>query len=116
MNKQLYILWAFAAGLLNNHVLTASSPTNPSPLAFRRGTDEFKLIHCDTAKPGWVTYEMPDGNRDTQLLADGELGQLVTNYARATGVQIELPPLMGYGDETQASAAAAGYDQSRVHP
>ncbi len=118
MNKQLYILWAFTAGVLNNFVQgqAAGLTTQPftGPLSFRRGTDDIKLVHCDYDRPGTATVEMPDGGRDTVQLADGELGQLVTNYGRATGQRIELPPLVGYGEETQAASAGAGH--GNAHP
>lgn len=115
MNKLTYIFWAFVAGVLNNYVLTTTSPA-AEPLSFRRGTDDIKLVHCDTNKPGFATVELPDGNRDTSLLAEGEWGQLVTNYGRATGQQIELAPVMGFGEEKATAAGAGGEYDSRIHP
>lgn len=114
MNKQLHILWAMVATLFNNHVTTEPA----KPLAFRRGHDEMKLVVCDYEKPGWAAFTTPEGETKRELLADADLGQLVTAYGRATGTQIELPPLLGYGDE-QTQAAGAGYGQSNVgggHP
>lgn len=103
MNKLPFILWAMVVTLFNNHVKTEPA----KPLTFRRGADEMTLITCDYEQPGRATFTTPEGERKRELLADSDVGQLVTSYGRATGVQIELPPLLGYGDE-QAHAAGAG--------
>jgi hypothetical protein len=101
-----YLLWAFFSALANNHVLAEPS----KPLAFRRGRDENRLIHCQYDKPGWATYETPTGERTTELLADGDVGQLVVAYGDATGTRIEFPAVMAdaaaQGAEHAASAAA----------
>lgn len=100
--KQIAILWAFAASQLNNHVLSAPS----RPLAFKRGADDYTLIHLDYENPGRATFATPTGERLTEQLAEAEVGQLCVAYGRETGVRVEMPPLVGYG-ETQGQATAA---------
>jgi hypothetical protein len=106
MNKLTYILWAAFSTFANNHVLSVPQ----TPLSFKRGTDEHRLVHCDYERPGWATFESPTGQRLTEQLADGDVGQLVVAYGNATGTKIELPPIMG---QEQADAAGAG---SGSHP
>ena len=111
MNKLTYVLWAFVSTVLNDFVLTKPD----APLTFRRGRDEFRLIHCDDARPGWATYQTPDGAKETTQLADGEVGQPVTGWGNSSGLRIELPAEMPgdtpYAQERVAATGAGGYNQ-----
>jgi hypothetical protein len=108
-------LWAFLAGVLNKHTEGASTAVRES-IGFRRGSDAMTLVNCDPSKVGLVIYQAPTGENRTEELAEAEVGQLIKAFGYATDTNFDLPPMLGYGDETQANAAAAGYDQSRIHP
>lgn len=104
MDNMTAFLWAFAATILNDHVLAAPS----KPLAFLRGNEEYRLVHADYDRPGWATCQLPGGERSTTNLTDDEVGKLLTSYCEATGRRIELPEGAGRV-EGAGRAAAAGY-------